>query len=196
MSFKILRSFATLPALAALGLGLAGAPAARADAVYTLALSGSYDHSPDCWETPDLCMSGPPSEQVGAWSGTLTVDIASGADGVYDVSTLGMELDANVGSFENGEGFFAPWGWVTVSGGRVSSIDATWFYAYTDVTMTFGGLDLSYDQPYQHHYGPTVASGAFLASAVPEPAAWLLVAGGLAALAARGRRGGDAKHRA
>jgi hypothetical protein len=184
-----LASSRTLSALLALFLGLGAAGAARADAAYVLTLAGTYDHSPDCWETSDLCTSGPPAEVTGAWSGNLTVDVDSGADGTYDQTQMSMLLSANLGSFDSHDFFIFPFmGTVTVAGGRVTSIDAS--YDYSDdpeVFLVLDGLSASYDQPAMHHYGATLASGTLLSAPVPEPRAWLLMAGGLAALAASAR---------
>jgi hypothetical protein len=177
-------------ASAALALlaGLAGA--ARADTTETLWFQSTWDHSPDCWEVPDQCQSGPPQDVIGRWNGTVDVTLPTWADGTYDASTTHLVMDATLGGFDSADWVGIPfWGSLTVSHGIVSSIDATWYYPDApDVTLTFAGMTMTYDQPHEHHYGPTVGTATLLQLLpVPEPAGWALALAGLAA-AGMGRR--------
>ncbi|HEX7686966.1 MAG TPA: PEP-CTERM sorting domain-containing protein [Burkholderiaceae bacterium] len=173
-------------ASAALALltGLAGA--ARADTTEAVWFQGTWDHSPDCWELPDQCQSGPPQDVVGPWTGTLDVTLPSWADGTYDASTAHVVMDSFLGGFDSDAWVGIPfWGSITVSGGFVTSIDATWYYpSAPDVTLTFAGLTMDYDQPHEHHYGPTVGGATLQVPVplptVPEPAGWALALAGLA----------------
>jgi hypothetical protein len=170
----------------ALLAGLSGG--ARADTTEVLWFGGTWDHSPDCWELSDQCQSGPPQDVLGPWTGTVDVTLSSWADGTYDASTAHVTMDATLGGFDSAAWQGIPfWGSITVSGGLVSAIDATWYYPQSpDVTLTFDGMTLAYDQPHEHHYGPTVASATLHPLLpVPEPAGWATVLAGLAVVAGR-----------
>ncbi|MGN6529832.1 MAG: hypothetical protein ACTHL8_25860 [Burkholderiaceae bacterium] len=177
------RSFVRgLSAVLVLSAGLAAA--AHADSTETLAFQGTWDHSPDCWELPDQCVSGPPQEVTGTWSGTVAITLPSFTDGSYDASSAHVVLTSLLGRFDTTELDSIPLtGWVTVSGGGVAAIDATWYYADSpDVTLTFDGVSMTYDQPAHHHYGPTVGSATLEipVPTIPEPSGWALALAGLA----------------
>jgi len=172
-------------ALTVLSLTLAAAGSARADTTYLLTLQGTdqryyppcrlIGQPPPCDETVDL-----------DWRGTLDVVIDSSADGVFsDADVLSFDFHTNVGSLVLP---FVP-GSVTVSGGRITSVDTATFPG-DDGDYTFIGLRAWYDRDFDTaHLGADFASGQL--TAVPEPAAWLMMAlAGMAALAARSRRAG------
>lgn len=176
---KIVRSLAMV--------SLFGCGSAFAEATYELALQGTVDHFPDCWEDLPLCESGPPPHTILAWTGRVTLDVASSGDGIFsDPALLSFDFDANVGDFSVPGDTPPPsplhlypfFGSVTIADGRVTSIDANYYFApFWDISLNFSGLSVAYTQPPMHHFGPTTGVG-FL-TMVPEPAPWRLLLCGL-----------------
>ncbi len=171
-----------------LGLATVFAGPAFAQTSYNLAVTGQVDHTVNCWETTPMC-SGPPHDFT-PWVGTLTIVLDSAADGVYQGPDLeSLSLVANVGSFapityDNDPSFE-----VTITGGKVSSVDAEVLVDSsldTSAFDLFSGLTANYNGSGGTHYGPTIASGAL--APIPEPAEATLLLGGLAGLVAWSRR--------
>ena len=173
--------------LATLSLMFAAAGSARADASYLLTLQGTDQrYYPPC----RIPGQAPPCDVTVElpWTGTLRIVVDSNADGVFaDADVLSFSFQTNLGSLVLP---FMPTGSVTVSDGRVSSVDFNGAYPAGDGDYFFLGLQAHYDRNFDApHTGADSAVGEL--TAVPEPgaAAVMLVALALAgAGAARLRR--------
>jgi len=77
---------------------------------------------------------------------------------------------------------------VTVLGGQITSVDLIVPFLPEDIVASFSGLAAFYEQPAQHHLGPTFASGTL--TPIPEPETYALLGAGLLLLAMRIARGG------
>jgi len=183
-----------------LGAALLGAAAsvAHASATFTLALHGSgiyyQENGPPygCSPTPtDPCF------QNVDWDGVLRIETVSGADGTYTAGyydengvwsgtqILDMSLDSNYLTFDLDQiqpGPSLPYGEsVTIAGGRVTSIDVTWYPSGFDYPDAFGitGLTAFY---WEFGYHTDQADLQGVLSSVPEPGGALTALLGLAAL--------------
>jgi hypothetical protein len=173
--------------LAALLTALAPVGSARADATYLLTLSGTDEHTyppcrlvfPHCGETVDL-----------PWNGLLTIVIDSNADGTFgesDVTSFSFAVDPGRLVLP-----FSP-GSITVSDGRVTSVDIFNYPTGDFQFLHFAGLSVSYFSFFDTgHFGADFATGTL--TAVPEPGGAALALCALAcAGAARSRRGSRAQ---
>ena len=153
-------------------------------ATYSLSLHGSGIHIPDCWEDLAQCDPGQPGPQevTFPWVGSITAVVVPDGDGTWSGADLAsFRLDANVGSFNAlSQGIE---GSVTVLGGHITSVDLVFRFLPGDIEASFSGLSAFYDQPAQHHYGPTFASGTL--TPIPEPETYALLGAGLLLLTMR-----------
>jgi hypothetical protein len=165
----------------------------RLDGSGLYAGGGTEGCSPD---HPEQCL------QNVTWTGTFMVETAAGADGVYVGSDiLEIRMMSNFASVDftsfpySAEWQVAPS--VTVSGGRVTSIEVQWveepeiFSPASDFIVQ--GLQARYD--FSGYHAPFAQLAGTLTS-VPEPAPVLTALAGLACvLLRRGRRGGSSAAR-
>jgi len=158
-------------------------------ATYSLSLHGSGIHIPDCHEEIAQCGPGGPGpgEISFSWVGSITAVVVPDGDGTWSGADLAsFRLDANVGSFNAlSQGIE---GSVTVLGGQITSVDLIVPFLPGDIVASFSGLAAFYEQPAQHHLGPTFASGTL--TPIPEPETYALLGAGLLLLAMRIARGG------
>jgi hypothetical protein len=180
MARKYTRSLA---AVLPLFLPLLFAPAnARANATFEFALSGELDAK----------LYGPGGDYFYPWTGALTIVLDSAADGTYgNDDMVSFDLVSTCSSFHQPRFTFLPFvANFTVSGGKLTSIDAVYYDAdIPDITTTFHGLTVSYQQPIQHASPETVGTAVLTPLSVPEPAAVAMLVLGLAvAIGARQRR--------
>ena len=180
MAYMPTRSFGIVAALM-LAI-LFGPVSARANAMFTFAVSGEFDQTN--YGGPDVFYP---------WTGHLTVVLDSGADGTYDNSGL-VSFDMISTGVTFVQPAFDPIPFIayfTVAGGKLTSISAVYYdVAVPDVVTRFDGLTVRYDQP-QIYFTPATTGTAVL-TPVPEPGAGaMLLLGLVLAVMARGifRRG-------
>jgi hypothetical protein len=123
-----------------------------------------------------------------AWTGTVDIVIDSGADGVYSGGdVLSFDVRTNLGNLVLP---YFPGNGVTVSGGRVTSVDFPQFPGDAGDWWFGGGLHASYSRDFDApHTGADFALGQL--TAVPEPGVTTLMILALAcigAVATRSRR--------
>ena len=176
------RSFGFVLALM-LGASLASG-SARANATFQFILSGQLDQIYGC---PDSSCGSPPDHSY-PWTGTLTVVLDSGADGMYDnADMVSFDLVSTCCTFHEPTVTAIPFlANFTVADGKLTSISAAYYDPIVPIVVTtFSGLTVGYDQPLIDFTPPTV--GTAVLTPVPEPAAWAMLLFGLA-LAAVGAR--------
>jgi hypothetical protein len=166
-------------ALGALSAALVPASQARADTTYRLVVNGIDEHTyppcrivfPHCDETLDL-----------PWNGLLTIVIDTNADGTFGDEVTSFSFAVDPGRL------LLPYspGGVTVSDGRVTSVDIL-FYPDGDGFVHFDGLHVVYQNNFDAgHLGADFASGTL--TAVPEPGGAALLLWALACAGAAGWR--------
>ena len=151
---------------------------ARADATYDFTLVGQMVEAGQSW----------------VWTGTLTIVLDSGADGLYDSDhILAFDMDSSTGpSFHLSDPSFIPFiVGANVEDGRITSIGGR-HYGWPDPeeTTDFSGLSVHYYHPLIIKTPETIGDAILTPVAVPEPGAgeMLLLGFGLAAAAGGVRR--------
>lgn len=159
---------------------------ARADATYEFNLLGQMFEAGQSW----------------TWTGTLTIVLDSGADGLYDSDhILAFDMDSSTGpSFHLSDPSFIPFiVYADVEDGRLTSIGGRHYgWPYPEETTDFAGMSVHYYHPLIIKTPETTGDAVLVPVAVPEPGAgsMLLLGLGLAAAAGGVRRQARAAHRA
>lgn len=152
----------------------AGFPAnARADATYKFSFLGEAEQAGHSW----------------AWTGTLTIVLDSGADGLYDDGhVLSFDADSTVSSFHWPEVTFYPFDVsVDVADGRITSVDGNHLNSvYPEETTSFTGLAVHYYHPLIIKTPETFGDAVLIPLAVPEPGVSGMLLLGLGLVAAGG----------
>jgi hypothetical protein len=155
-------------------LAVAGLPArASADATYKFSFLGEAEQAGHSW----------------AWTGTLTIVLDSGADGVYDDGhILSFDADSTVSSFHWPEVSFYPFDvFVDVADGRIISVDGIHYNSfYVEETTSFTGLAVHYHHPLIIKTPETFGDAVLIPLAVPEPGVSGMLLLGLGLVAAGG----------
>ena len=161
---------------------------ARANATYEFSLLGQMFEAGQSW----------------TWTGTLTIVLDSGADGLYDNDhILAFDMDSSTGpSFHLSDPSFIPFIVdANVEDGRLTSIGGRHYgWPYPEETTDFAGMSVHYYHPLIIKTPETIGDAILTPVAVPEPGAGqMLLLGlglGLAAAAGGARRPARAAHRA
>ena len=158
---------------------------ARADATYEFNLLGQMHESGQSW----------------VWTGTLTIVLDSGADGLNDSDhILAFDMNSSTGpSFHLTDPSFDQFVVdADVVDGRVTSIDGRHYgWPYPEETTDFSGLSVHYYHPLIIMTPETMGDAILIPVAVPEPGAgeMLLLGLGLAAVAGGVRKRAGAARR-
>ena len=154
---------------------------ARADATYEFSLLGQMTEAGQSW----------------TWTGTLTIVLDSGADGLYDSDHfLAFDMDSSTGpSFHLSDPSFIPFiVYANVEDGRLTSIGGRHYgWPYPEETTDFGGMSVHYYHPLIIKTPETIGDAVLSPVAVPEPGAGPMLLLGLGLAAAAGGLGRQAR---
>lgn len=182
---------------------IAGSATTNAQSEFDFAYKGSVDTRAFCSDSPFGTCPGfpPPSEPlIQPWTGTISFVTSSSADGMYTCRT-GCSGDGQLSIVKDGTSWPSwvpgpltpgpPMGPLTLTlrDGAIVSLGGR----FTPDPTVFPGyiIDANYLLSNIHRTEGAIAfteSGVATLTLIPEPATWLLLAGGLAGITARGGR--------